>query len=541
MSSISADDRPGGEAEAPASGGPAGSVSRTPRGLTNRALGGMLWTFSGTGVQTLIQLLVVMALGRLLTPADFGVMGAAVVVIALSQIVSQVGVGPAIVQRLDLNPTHIRVAFTISGILGFILGAAVWLAAPALAAFYRIPAVEPVLRGLAVLFPIDGLNTVGESLLTRQLRFRLFVALDVGSYVLGYALVGVLLAWRGFGVWALVAANLSQVTLRTIAMYVATRHPVRPSLDLKASRDLLGFGLGHSLAQIGTVLSQQGDNLVVGRWLGPVALGIYGRAYGLMVMPGAVFGRIVNRVLFPVMAQVQDEPDRLAGAYERALAIVALVSLPVSAFLWVVAPEFIPALLGPKWTGVVLPFRLFTFSLLFRMSSRISDACTKAAGAVYSRAILQGAYAVLVVLGAIIGQRWGVGGVAIAVSVAMCINWLTMAALGRSVTGLSWSRFLSAQVPGALFSAVIGGAVAITAQLARASHLGKVPVLMAAGLTAGVVTYVVAKLRWELFLGGHGVWACARVGEFVGRGARRIARRGAADDRLASVGKVAPR
>jgi O-antigen/teichoic acid export membrane protein len=500
----------------------------------------MLWTFGGTGVQGLVQLLVVMALGRLLTPAEFGVMGAAVVIIALSQIVSQVGVGPAIVQRRELDRTHVRVAFTISGILGFVLGAGVWLAAPALAAFYRIPAVEPVLRGLAILFPIDGLNTVGDSLLTRQLRFRLFVALDVGSYVLGYACIGVVLAWRGFGVWALVAANLSQVTLRTIAMYVATRHPVRPSLNLQASRDLLSFGLGHSMAQVGTVLSQQGDNLVVGRWLGPAALGVYGRAYGLMVMPASVFGRIVNRVLFPVMAQVQDEPDRLAAAYERALAIVALVSLPVSAFHWVVAPEFIPVLLGPKWAGVVLPFRLFTFSLLFRMSSRISDACTKAAGAVYSRALLQGVFAVMVLVGAFIGQRWGVGGVAIAVSVAMCINWLSMAALGRSVTGLSWPRFVRAQAPGALFSLVVGGAVAITVQAARTAHLGKVPILIAAGVTAGAVTYVVSRFRSRLLLGSHGIWAVAQVEDVVRQGSRRMARRRTAPDRLASPGKVNP-
>jgi O-antigen/teichoic acid export membrane protein len=500
----------------------------------------MLWTFGGTGVQGLVQLLVVMALGRLLTPAEFGVMGAAVVIIALSQIVSQVGVGPAIVQRRELDRTHVRVAFTISGILGFVLGAGVWLAAPALAAFYRIPAVEPVLRGLAILFPIDGLNTVGESLLTRQLRFRLFVALDVGSYVLGYACIGVLLAWRGFGVWALVAANLSQVTLRTIAMYVATRHPVRPSLNLQASHDLLSFGLGHSMAQVGTVLSQQGDNLVVGRWLGPAALGVYGRAYGLMVMPASVFGRIVNRVLFPVMAQVQDEPDRLAAAYERALAIVALVSLPVSAFLWVVAPEFIPVLLGPKWAGVVLPFRLFTFSLLFRMSSRISDACTKAAGAVYSRALLQGAFAVMVLVGAFIGQHWGVGGVAIAVSLAMCINWLSMAALGRSVTGLSWPRFVRAQAPGALFSLVLGATVAIAVQAARAAHLGKLPVLVAAGVTAGAVTYLVARLRSPLLLGSHGIWAVAQVEGVARQGSRRVARPRSAPDGLASTGKANP-
>jgi O-antigen/teichoic acid export membrane protein len=503
---------------------PMDGAPHAPRGLTQRALDGMLWTFSGTGLQTGVQVLVIMALGRLLTPTDFGLMGAAVVVIALSQIVSQVGVGPAIVQRRELNQTHIRVAFTISGALGFVLGAAVWFAAPALAAFYRTPAVEPVFRGIALLFPIDGLNTVGESLLTRQLRFRLFVALDVATYIVGYACVGVVLAWMGYGVWALVAANLAQVTLRTIAMYVATLHDVRPSLNLRASRDLLNFGFGHSLAQVGTVLSQQGDNMVVGRWLGPAALGIYGRAYSLMVMPATVFGRIVNRVLFPVMAQVQDQRERLGGAYERALAVVALVSLPVSSFLWVVAPEFIPALLGPKWTGVVLPFRLFTCGLLFRMSSKISDACTKAAGAVYSRAALQGAYAALVFVGALIGQRWGVGGVAVAVSVAMCINWLTMAALGKAVTGLSWPRFARAHAPGVLLAIALGVAAAVGAGAARAAHLGEIAVLVAASMVAGATLWALSRVRPEVFLGVHGSWAFERAIEFVRRGTGRLGR-----------------
>jgi len=485
----------------------AGTKSRAPRGLTNRALGGMIWTFSGTGVQALVQLLALMALSRLLTPAEFGLMGAATVVIAFSQIISQVGVGPAIVQRSELEPAHISAAFTISGGLGFVLGAVVWFAAPAIAAFYRIPEVEPVIRGVALLFPVDGLNTVGESLLMRELRFRLYVALDVASYILGYACVGVFLAWQGYGVWALVAANLGQMTLRTIMMYLATRHSLRPGLKLRASRDLLGFGFGHSLAQLGLVLSQQSDNLVVGRWLGPSALGIYGRAYNLMVLPANVFGKIVNRVLFPIMAQVQNERERLAGAYERALAIVALLSLPVSATLWIVAPEFIPALLGPKWSAVVLPFRLFSISLFFRMSSKVSDACTKAAGAVYSRALIQGIYAGMVFLGALVGQRWGIGGVAIAVSIVMGINWLMMAALGQRVMGLSRARFIRAHAASVLFTALLATGVGITVEAARAAHLGKLAVLAVAGLTCAAELYAASRFWPELLLGPHGAWA----------------------------------
>jgi PST family polysaccharide transporter len=497
----------------------------------------MFWTFSGTGVQVVVQLLAIMALGRLLTPAEFGLMGAATVIIACSQIVSQIGVGPAIIQRRDLEPRHIRVAVTLSFTLGLLLGALVWFGAPNIAAFYRIPELEPVLRYVAFLFPLDGLNTVAKALLTRELQFRLYVALDVGSYIVGYALVGVLLAWLGFGVWALVWANLAQEAIRTGAMFVATKHPVRPIWDLRAGRDLLSFGFGHSMAQIGTLLSQQGDNFIVGRWLGAAALGIYGRAYNLMVMPASAFGRIINRVLFPVMAQVQDERDRLAGAYERALAIVALLSLPISVFLWVVAPEFIPIILGPAWGEVVMPFRLFSIGLLFRMSSKISDACTKAAGEVYRRAVIQFAFAGMVVVGAIIGQRWGVGGVAVCVSIAMGINWLNMAQLSRTVTGLTWSRFAIAHVPAILLAAVIGTVATVVAQAGRAAHWGNLPVLVTAGFAAVVVGIAASRLSPALFLGRHGSWALREFEGLLRRAGRR--RRGSpaeADD--LAVGKA---
>ena len=190
---------------------------------------------------------------------------------------------------------------------------------------------------------------------------------------------------------------------------------------------------------------------------------------------------------------------------------------------------------------MVLPFRLFTVGLFFRMSSKVSDACTKAAGAVYSRALYQGVYAVLVVLGALAGQRWGIGGVAVAVSIAMGINWLMMAALARSVTGLSWPRFVRAQTSGAVLAAFMGGCVAVVVEAARAMHIGKFPILLAAGTTAVVVGLMAVRLRSEFLLGRHGVWAARHASELLGRVFGRILPRRAPDDGLRSVGKASPK
>jgi PST family polysaccharide transporter len=156
------------------------------------------------------------------------------------------------------------------------------------------------------------------------------------------------------------------------------------------------------------------------------------------------------------------------------------------------------------------------------MSGKISDVCASAAGAVYTRAMLQALYAVLVVLGALVGQRWGIGGVAVTVSIAMGINWLTMAALSRKVTGLPWSTFIRAQVPGAVLALLLGGSVLLVAKAARAADLGNLLVLLVTALTAMLVTFAVSRLRPEIFLGSHGAWASRQAEKFLRQGLRRL-------------------
>jgi hypothetical protein len=171
------------------------------------------------------------------------------------------------------------------------------------------------------------------------------------------------------------------------------------------------------------------------------------------------------------------------------------------------------------------------------MGSKISDACIKATGAVYAWAALQFAYAGLVVIGAIIGQHWGVGGVAVCVSFAMGFDWLTMAYLGRKVTGLSWSRFAAAHTPAVLLCLLVGGAALVGAEAARAAHFGKVAVLLSAGVAVAGVGGPMAWLLPGVFLGPHGMWAF-REGA---RLARQVARVGTRTkpmevDTLAAVG-----
>lgn len=475
-----------------------------PRSLTHRTLSGMAWAAWGSAAAAVLKVVVLILLTRLLTPADFGVVGAALVVISFSLIFSQLGLGPALVQRPVLEPAHISTAFFASTGLGFVMAAAVWLLAPWIGGFFRMDNLVPVVRALAFVFPIVGLSSVAENLLMRELRFRRLANADVLGYGLGYGLVGVVLALLHWGVWALVAGQLTQAALRAAILLRAAPPRLHPRPTWPCFRELMGFGAGLSVARIGVLLANQADNMVVGRWLGAVSLGLYSRAYQLMSVPTALLGDVLDKVLFPTMSRVQDDHRRLASAYLQGTALIALITVPAGVVAAVLAPDLVPVAFGKRWEALVPPFQVLALGMMFRTSYRMSDSLSRATGRVYRRAWRQASYAAMVFFGAWVGQRYGVTGVATGVLCALFLNYLLMAQLGLSVGRISWLQFAEAQVPALRLTIVLGLVTyGVTAGIHR---LGLPPMVgLAAGATAALGTAALgAWLVPALALGEHG-------------------------------------
>ncbi len=463
----------------------------------------------------LLRLLVLMVLARLLAPADFGVLSAALVAVGFSAIFSQLGIAPAIVQRPILERRHLEAAFSISTGFGLLLGALLWLGAPEAAAFFRIPAVAPVLRVLAIMFPIEGLSVVAESLVQRELRFRWLAVAETLTFAVGYGIVGIGLAVLGFGVWALVGAQLAQVTIYT-AVLLAARPPAFCLWPERgAAADLLYYGGGFTASKIANYLALQLDNLIVGRWLGPAALGFYGRAYELMAAAPALVGEAVDRVLFPALALVQTDRAALRDAFRRGAALLALVTLPLSIAICALAPELVPILLGPKWTAVTVPFQILALGMFLRTSYRISDITARATGAVYRRAWRQTVYMVCVALGAWFGRHWGIAGVATGVLASLTVNYLLMAHLGLRLTGLSWGGFWRAQRPAATLALAIGALAWGGAELLRPLALGPGPLLLAMAALLASGTALLVRFAPAAVLGEDGRWVLAVLREFL--------------------------
>jgi len=339
----------------------------------------------------------------------------------------------------------------------------------------------------------------------------------VASYLIGYGVVGVALALAGWGVWALVWANLAQASVNTLLLLLGRPPSFSLWPDRRSLAELTYFSGGFTIGRVANYLATQGDNLVTGRWLGAHALGIYGRAYQLMAVPSMLFGDVLDNVLFPSMARLQGEPARLGTAYIRGISLIALAMLPASVILVVLAPEFIRVVLGPRWDAVVVPFQILASCMLFRTSYKMSDSLSRATGSVYRRAWRQVIYAILVIVGAWIGHFWGVAGVAVAVSLALVVTFMSMAQLSLHVCGLTWGRFLRAH--GSAFAlAVVCGLVAWgSVSLLRQAELPAVVRLGVAGSVSVLTGIGLLRYRPEQFLGPEGTWMVQTLRTYVSR------------------------
>lgn len=493
-------------------------------GLRHQALGGLAWMLSGAGAQSLMRVLFLMVVARALGPTAFGIAAAAMVVVTMGLAVAQLGISRAIVQRAQLEERHVRTAFTVALVSGVLSCVALQPLAPYIADFFRFEGLTEVLRVLSLALVLSNLGLVADGLTRRKCEFRRIATVMAAAFTIGFGVVGIGLALLGAGVWALVGAHLTQHAVRSAALLYLQPHRKALGLDWRALKELIHIGGGITVWRIGTVAAFQLDNLVVGRLLGAEALGLYGRAYQLMSMPASVLGQAMMEVVFPLMSQVQDQPARLGVAFRRGSAGIALLTLPIATLVTILAPELVAVILGSQWTGAILPLQVLAVGVLFRLANRLSESAMNAVGAVYATGFRQALHAGLVFLGAVIGQFWGLPGVAAGVVIALAIHFLVMTELCLRLTGLPWRDFLLAHRPGIVLAVVLGAETWLLTAVLRAYELP--PLLIglvcagAAGLTLGGVLMFADH---RVLLGPDGQWLMQAV---LARLRKRSARRG---------------
>jgi PST family polysaccharide transporter len=485
-----------------------GAPPKKPGRTARHALGGMIWSGLGFGSQGIGQFLVVIVFARYLSKSDNGVVAAALIVIALGQLFTEAGFGPAVVQREDLTDDHVRSAFALSLLTGLCMTVVVYVTAPLTSDFFHQSAVESVMRGLSFTFLLQAPGVVAMALLQRDLDFKSIAIAETVSYFLGFAAVGVVLAVSGAGVWSIVAAQLAQAALLTGILVLRRPHPRSLRPRRKESKDLVVYAGGMTAARGFNFVALYGDNTVVGNRMTASALGAYKNAYQLAAVPAQLLGQVMDRVIFPVISRFQDDLRRVANAYLRGIALVAMITVPGSVIAVILAPEAIHLLLGGghKWDDVVVPFQIFAGGLIFRTSYKISDSLARAMGTVYRRAWRQAVYAAAVVVGALVGTAFGLVWVAVGVTGAIVLNYVLMADLSLRTAPIGWWHFAARQARGMWLGLVVLVTCLPTTLALRAADAGSVLTVLggvAVSLSALFVAWLLVP-QWTL--GDDGAW-----------------------------------
>lgn len=474
-------------------------------GLRIKTLSGLRWSFASTGLSVFIQIVYMAIMARLLVPEDFGLVALAMAFLRFGSYFAQLGVGQALMQRLTLSETEIRTAFTTSAVLGMLLGGVFYLAAPFAEAVGKIPEVVRVIQVLALSMVITGLGVTALSLLKRDLHFRRLAIIEVGSYVIGYVLVGITLAVLGFGVWSLVFATLSQTMLQTMVAYVMTRHATRPFFGWPEIKRLYGYGGKYSAIQLLYVARHALITATVGGVAGVTVLGLFDRAKMLVQLPFEKLEAAVTKVLFPAISRVQTETPILARIFLLQTGLVAALFLPTLAGMAVAADILIAVLLGPQWgeAARIVPVLAGVVGIAFLGHFARVIADVKAL--MNYRLFVEFGQLGLLATGLLVGARYGLRGLLIGIAVAEFLAYLAYLHLMRRYLAISWSRLVTCLRPGAIATLVVGVGLATTKTaftdlgLPAVAVLSGQMVLGGALLTGLWISPVFSSLRTEVF------------------------------------------
>ena len=416
------------------------------------------WNTLTVVLQIVIQTVYTGLLARMIAPESFALMGVVLSIMGFAEIFSQVGIGPAIIQRKELHPQHLSGAFYTSLILGVTFTLGFVLAAPFFASTYHIPELEPIMQVVSTSFTIAALAVVPRSLMLKEMKFKSFFVAGMISIVGGNLIVGLWLAYLGFGVWAYVWALFAQNALMTLAYWAL--QPVRFPLywKWKYTKDLIAYGASSTVFNALNYAATKVDVTILPKYVTKLpssgsidrlgSAGIYERSAYVMSLPITIMAKLSDNVLFSGMSKMQDETARLQRLIAVATQMLALAIIPLVVFSAAFSKEIITIYLGSKFSLAIPILQILLFAVIFRTLSRLADSLVRAKDAVVKASWYKAFYLLIMIAGVYISIPFGTKWIAASILLTTIIHYLMSIHLCHVLIGSTWSTQLKATLPG---------------------------------------------------------------------------------------------
>lgn len=453
-------------------------------GLARTTVTGTAWNYSAFALGKGLVFLCTILLARLLVPQDFGLVALGLLVLRFLETLGDLGVGPALIYRVEEPERTSSVALGINLTMGLVLTVGMILAAPLVADFFHEPRLVPVLRILSLSFLLTALRNVHASRLKKELAFRRRFVPEIARAA-AKGVVSVIFAWLGFGVWSLVWGQLAGEVTATLLYWWAARWRPRLSFDFHVARALLSYGGQIVLLKIIAATRNNIDYLIIGRRLDAVALGFYVMAYRVPELVIVSLCTVASQVLFPAYARLQSDPAALRRGFLRTARFMALITVPVGVGMAIVAPEFVNLFYTARWAPSIPVMQVLALYSTFHALSFNAGDIYKAIGRPSILSSLGAAR--LVVAVPVLWIAAGHGILAVAIGHAAISLVFTVVSLGIAcrVLAVGWREVASALRPAFVAAAVMAiGALALQQVLPPAARFG-------GAVLAGATLYIV--------------------------------------------------
>jgi O-antigen/teichoic acid export membrane protein len=447
--------------------------------LRERTIRGGFAKLFAQGLDFLLRMGSLMVLARLLDPEDFGLVAMVTAATGVFSLFKNAGLSLATVQQGTITNEQLSTLFWVNMLVGVTLGFLSLAIAPVLVSFYSEPRLFWVTTVLGAGFLFNGAGVQHSALLQRQMAFTTLAVIDICSLILSMT-VGISMAFGGYGYWALVCSAIVAPAASTVGLWLSTSWiPGLPHKGVGIS-SMLRFGGTATLNGLIMYIAYNLEKVLLGRFWGAEALGIYGRAYQIVAIPSENLNAATGGVLFSALSRLQNDPIRFKNYFLKSYTLLLSLTLPITLACALFADDIIYLLLGPKWKDAALIFRLLTPTIVvFALINPTYWLLVSIgmAGRSFKIALV---LAPLVIMSYLIGLPYGPTGVAVAYSAVMTL-WVVPHIVWCVHGSMISLRELSHAIFQPFFSATVAAALAFAVQFFFGQSLSPLPRLILGG------------------------------------------------------------
>ena len=320
--------------------------------LKSKVVGGATWNLVGKMADYVFRFTIGVVIARLLSPAEYGIVGLANIFITLSYIFVDSGFTYALIQKQDCSERDYSTVFYFNILVSFSLFILIWLLSPVIAHFFKEPKLISVIRALILVILIQALYIVQVAKLKKGMAFKqLAQAQVIANFLSG--IIALFLAYKGFGVWALVTKSLCLQLLLLLIYTLRIKWKPLLVFDKLSFKKLFSFGSKHLIGGILNSIYLQLKSIIVAKFYSPSEYGVYSRAESFQSMTTTQIAATITEVTFPLFSGIQDNLETLKKSLSKIIRIVLLIVMPLSILLMIIAKPMVMFLLGNKWSGVI--------------------------------------------------------------------------------------------------------------------------------------------------------------------------------------------